>query len=277
MLKNLSVATAENIGYYKLLKESCEKNNIEFVPLGLGQKWTGFEMKYNLWKDYLSKLPDDEIVMINDAYDVIILDDASVIMEKFKKFNKPIVFSIQKGFLSELVFPKCFDHIICSGNIIGYVKNLMKMINLVLKHKNDWKKVSSDQIILNNVCKVEPYIKENSALDIKQDIFLVTTANESLSLGYMFNNDIPGLEMKNKQLYNENDKPISVLHLASSINGNKYLEYMGYDTSDIDIKVQPYKFTQLMTYIKFGLKTRYLEVICFIIFVCLLYELLFRK
>ena len=44
-----------------------------------------------LWRDYLNTLDDNEIVMINDAYDVVILEDGETIIKKFKSFNKNIV------------------------------------------------------------------------------------------------------------------------------------------------------------------------------------------
>ena len=47
-LKNITVATEKNIGYYSVLVESCKKNNIDLIVLGLGQKWTGFTMRLNL-------------------------------------------------------------------------------------------------------------------------------------------------------------------------------------------------------------------------------------
>ena len=47
----------------------------------MGEEWTGFTMRFNLWRDYLNTLDDDEIVMINDAYDVVILEDGDTIIK----------------------------------------------------------------------------------------------------------------------------------------------------------------------------------------------------
>ena len=52
-LKNISVATKKNIGYYKILVKSCKKNNIDLVLLGVGKKWEGFTMRFELWLNYL--------------------------------------------------------------------------------------------------------------------------------------------------------------------------------------------------------------------------------
>ena len=37
MLKNIIIAKQKNIGYYNILVESCIKNNIELIVLGLKQ------------------------------------------------------------------------------------------------------------------------------------------------------------------------------------------------------------------------------------------------
>ena len=68
-LKNITVATHKNKGYYKILEESCKRNDIDFIVLGFGQKWEGFTMRWKLWDNYLNKLNDNDIVMINDAYE----------------------------------------------------------------------------------------------------------------------------------------------------------------------------------------------------------------
>ena len=88
-LKNIVVT--EKKGYYHVLEQSCKRHNIELIPLGMGEEWTGFTMRFNLWLKYLNTLDDDEIVMINDAYDVIILEDSDTIIKKFKTYNKNIV------------------------------------------------------------------------------------------------------------------------------------------------------------------------------------------
>ena len=103
-MKNITVATKENIGYYNILTKSCKKYNVQLVVLGLGQKWEGFTMRFKLWLDYLNKLNNNEIVMINDAYDVIILQDSKIIRNKFLKFNTKIVFSGEIS-LIRVVFP----------------------------------------------------------------------------------------------------------------------------------------------------------------------------
>jgi hypothetical protein len=250
-MKNIVIATKENVAYYNLMVESCDKYGYDLVVLGMNQPWSGLSDKYKYWEEYLSGLPENELVMMNDAYDVVMLDPANVIVEKFRKFNKPVVCSVQKGMILNFVFPKHFDHVICTGNIIGYAGAILKIIRLVIKNKHLWNE-NSDQITFNRVCKVEPYMQENIGLDTDQTIFFVTSIDN-----FSFSNNLKDIDMRNKKLYNknkENTKPnesISVLHLAVNMNGNTYLEYMGYDTSNSIVKgMGLYKLRQVWTYIK---------------------------
>ena len=58
--------------------------------------------------------------MINDAYDVVILEDGDTIIKKFKSFNKNIVMCTQiKSYFTELVFNTCknYDSIICHQEV----------------------------------------------------------------------------------------------------------------------------------------------------------------
>ena len=54
MLKNIVVAT-EKKGYYNILEHSCKRHNIDLIPLGMGEKWTGFTMRFNLWYNLNSR------------------------------------------------------------------------------------------------------------------------------------------------------------------------------------------------------------------------------
>ena len=255
-LKNLVVAT-EKKGYYNILEESCKKYNVELIPLGMGEEWTGFTKKFYLWRDYLEKLDDDEIIMINDAYDVIILEDADIIIKKFKSFNKNIVFGNQSDFVSKLVFPSCQvfkKYILCTGSIIGYVKYLKKLIKIIFKHEKTWNS-TTDQIILNNVCEKETiFFNNNITIDKDQQIFLVT-AGSHYFYNYIFKL-IPNIYMKNDRLYTNNNITPSILHLAGDLDGKKYIKYLNYRNIPENnfFKIKSYKKKQLYKYLNFTIK-----------------------
>ena len=226
-LKNIVVAT-EKKGYYNVLEQSCKRHNIDLIPLGMGEEWTGFTMRFNLWRDYLNTLDDDEIVMINDAYDVVILEDGDTIIKKFKSFNKNIVFGDNTNISSKIIFPSCNmkKKIVCMGNIIGYVKYLKQMIELLFKYSDLWEKWNNDdQAIINDIfCKELDFFKNNVIIDTKQKLFWAGGNN-------MISFPIPELFLyvNNNKIYikNTNITP-SILHLVTNMNGNNLLKKLNY-------------------------------------------------
>lgn len=272
-MKNIVVATKANVGYYNILIESCKKNNIDLIVLGLGKKWTGFTMRFKLWSDYLNKLDENEIVMINDAYDVIILQNSNHILQKFKNFNKKIVFSIQSGLFTNLLFAqsiKCTENIICMGNMIGYVKYLKQFIKLLFKYPNIWEKYNNDdQMVINKyVCnKEQSFFNKYISIDKNQELFFVTTGDNLYKLPYLFEKRINGLFMKNGKLFNKRNIEPSILHLAGNIDGNKYLRYLGYNVKNITIH-GTYKIKQVLNFLLLFFK-KYILIILIILFVIL--------
>jgi hypothetical protein len=242
-MKNIVVATKENIGYYNFLVESCKRHNIKLIVLGLGKKWEGFTMRYKLYLDYLNTLNNNEIVMINDAYDVVILQDSKIIKTKFLKFNTKILFSGENNYISKIFNKRCIDdYSINNGNIIGYVFYIKKLINLIYKYEKIWEKFNNDDmIIINHICNLESKFFTNYCrIDKKEEIFFLS--NGSLPFWRMKN-----LVMENKKLKNltYNNYPC-VLHLINT-DGRKYLEYIGYDLKSYDNiskSLQIYKYVQ---------------------------------
>jgi hypothetical protein len=279
-LKNITVCT-EKKNYYPILVESCKRNNIELITLGLGLKWTGFTMRFKLWYEYLDKLNDNEIVMLTDAYDVVILESSETIINKFKKFNKKIVFTTSNTFLSHLIFGSCLNKYVTfnPGSFIGYVKEIKILIKLILKHKSYFKKLNyDDQIILNNVCNSEiDFFKNNCVGDTKKSIFVDINSdyNQHFSSKYFFNYDLNYLKMKNNKLYYK-DKNFSVLHFTSAINGSKYLKYLGYNTRNLNLKLNNYKIKQNIYFFRVILG-KSIILIKFILILLLLYYSILKK
>ena len=272
-LKNIVIAT-EKKGYYKVLEESCKRHNIELIPLGMGEEWNGFTKKFYLWNDYLKDLNDDEIVMINDAYDVIILENSEKIIKKFKSFNKNIVLSYQNSKLLNLIFTKCdlYKNVLCSGNIIGYVKYLKELINLIKKHDNIWEENGNDdQLILQSICEIEKdFFKRNIIIDKDQEIFFVTTGEDYFK--NFFLKKVSNLDMKNNKLYTKKNITPSILHLAGNLDGIRYLKYLNYKNIPKKnlIKISKYKVKQLSIFLKTLLLKK-----GFYLFLCILYILIY--
>ena len=275
-MKNIVVAT-EKKGYYEILEESCKKNNIELIPIGLGQKWTGFTTKFRLWKEYLNKLPDDEIVMINDAYDVVILRDSSIILEKFKKYNNKILFATQNGNTAKQVFLTINNNVIAVGSFIGKVIYIKKLIKLIYKYKDIWQKYNNDDqmIVVYILNKEKEFFKKYIELDSNRNFFFATDGDDLFHIPYILNGTIKNLYMKNGELYNNfNNKPM-VLHLAGNINGNKYIKYLNYNTSNIKFGLHGfYKINQILNFIKIIIRR---NILLILIITFIIYKFKYKK
>lgn len=255
-LKNIVVATKQNVGYFSILIESCKRHNIDLVVLGKNHKWTGFTMRFSLWLSYLNTLDDTEIVMINDAYDVIIIENGSTIINRFIKLNKNIVVGSQDSIMSRYLFTTNLNSVMCCGNIIGYVWYLKIFINLMISNQHLWTHFNNDdQLLINYLFSKEKFMQENIYIDINKDIFFVASDdNKFNNIDYILYGYINDLKMYNRKLYTNDNKSICVLHLPADMNGNLYLNYLGYDTSDVKLTTfQLYKFYQMYGILKYNL------------------------
>jgi hypothetical protein len=210
----LTLAT-KNDGYYNALVESAKKNNIDLVTLGFGQKWSGFTMKINLINKYLESLPDNDIVVISDAYDVILLQNASKILKKFKSFNKPIVISRDAqgnfifSYMQSKVYKKCNNVQICAGLYMGYVWAIKLLYSDMCKNNNCIENNKDDQMMLTNVCNNNDFF--NKYIDIDNDyIIFYTTVGSGFSSIYSpdSNSDI----INNKLIINNTNQEPSFVH-----------------------------------------------------------------
>ena len=264
-LKNIILATEENIGYYSILKKSCKKNNIDLIILGLGKNWEGFTMKFYEYYNYLQNINSNEIVMINDAYDVIILENSEIIINRFEKMNIPILFGNHSG-ITEFLSKGSWNNNICTGNIIGYAGYLKNMFKTIIEYKHLWEKFNNDdQTIINYLYKKN--ILKDIHLDTDNKVFfIVSDDNRYFNLSYLTQGKISGLEMKNGKIYNNHT--VCVFHLPGNMNGNLYLNYIGYDTSNVKLKIKGYRFTQI-----YGLLKHYFIIIIILILMYIIYRL----
>jgi hypothetical protein len=203
----ITIAT-HNEGYYNALKKSAIKNGYNLITLGWGKKWEGFIMKYKLLMDNLNNFNDNDIIVLTDAYDVIVTDKKEVVIKKFKKFNKPILLS-KDGYTGNSIFnyvhDKIFDEYnnyhICAGLMMGYVWALRKLIFLMCGEKLEKCKQLNldDQILLIDTCKKNNLIKDFVAIDKYSEIFYNTYGNVN-KLEFNFKiTDI--FDIKNNKLY----------------------------------------------------------------------------
>jgi hypothetical protein len=73
--------------YYDLFRESCKRYGIDPVILGWDEKWIGFGKKSMMIREYIKNLPEDEIVISVDPFDVIFLCGLDEIENKYNKME----------------------------------------------------------------------------------------------------------------------------------------------------------------------------------------------
>lgn len=149
--------------------------NIPVTVLGMGKKWTGFRMKYELMYEHIQSMDDNKIIIFLDGFDSNIVGDPSNAIQKFKEKNAKLLFS--KDFfknnerlrlnMSIHAFTSCNDDkiIINSGMYMGYVKYLKSFLQYALSQT-----CKDDQRNANKSCKHFDFISIDTDYEIFQNI-----------------------------------------------------------------------------------------------------------
>lgn len=166
-MKIVTVSTKSD-GYFPVLKKICKKNNHELVVLGYGEKWKGWVWRSKMFINYVSKCDPDEIIMIVDAYDVMVLASHKEIMKKYKKFKCDILFSascVDSGqpniswLYRNVIFnqvknyfdvPDYKSYILNAGTFMGKASKIHELYNRLYKRYVKTL-VLDDQTNLNNI------------------------------------------------------------------------------------------------------------------------------
>ena len=86
----LAFANQKNI-LLTILENSLIKYGYKYRIIGHGLKWENFMTKIRTCYDYIKTVPDNSIICIIDAYDVLACDTPQNLLNKFLSFNKNIV------------------------------------------------------------------------------------------------------------------------------------------------------------------------------------------
>lgn len=264
----VTVGTSKD-GYYNILVDSGSRVGVKIINIGLGKEWTGLTMKYTLLKKYLNNLRDDDIVLFLDAYDVFLVENEQTILNKFYKFNKPIVFGNQNGLLTNLSMITCNKNNLNTGSYIGYVKYLKILLNILDKPKIYKKFGNDDQLVLNHICKNNKFFDKYTGVDIKQDIFYITNIDTVISLDYWMNGSI-GLRTESGRLLKRDSRQPSIVHLAANVCGKKYVKYLNYDVNKIASIDVHFKVSQVKVYISLFFRKYWVHLLTIVILIILL-------
>src|ERR1035437_6837116 len=77
--------------YFDLLMASCARHGIAPVMLGGGTQWVGFGRKTTDTREYIKDLPDDEVLLSGDPFDVVFLCGLDEIEAKFRRCRAPFL------------------------------------------------------------------------------------------------------------------------------------------------------------------------------------------
>ena len=126
------------------LQQSAERFGVQYTNLGLGIEWRGGTMlnegggqKINLIRKGIKDLPDNDIVLFVDGYDVFFLNGLDDIVERFLGFNKKIVFSAEKTCWPDIEAEELFPippvetpyRFLNSGTFIGTVAGIKAFLS----------------------------------------------------------------------------------------------------------------------------------------------------
>ena len=88
----------------EMLIKSGAKHGIEFENIGKNIEWVGGDIvnstgggqKINILRDYISKLPDDDIVFYCDGYDVFVVDELDEFLYRYAELNHKVIFAAEQ-------------------------------------------------------------------------------------------------------------------------------------------------------------------------------------
>lgn len=250
----ITVAT-EEIGYYKVLRETAKIHGYELVTLGLGKRWTGYTMKYRLMADYLDTRiidpnSEEEILVFLDGYDTFILNDAKLLQTRYESFDKPLVFGSQwnrkKGdSVSRLVmkiFNCGFNIILNSGSYMGPISIIKEKFKMICSLFDCNITSQNDQKLLNKARKLKPeFFEKNVSIDKDGIIFHNAAYMSSISYSSIINkislfNDIEIDKKDGKLLIRDIDIEPIFLSGPGNLDLKPYVNYKYPELNDLIIE-----------------------------------------
>ena len=183
--------------------------NIPVTVLGMGKKWTGFRMKYELMYEHIQSMDDNKIMIFLDGFDSNIVGHPSNAIQKFKEKNSKLLFS--KDFFknnerlrlnrSIHAFTSCNDDkiIINSGMYMGYVKYLKPFLQYALSQtcKDDQRNANKSYTIVKLYIDNEPRCVSLYGRIEDWDVSNVTNMSKLFLFCKQFNEDISNWDTSN--------------------------------------------------------------------------------
>lgn len=197
----LSVGT--DISKTWALTQSSNQHGIRTHNIGYGVAWGGGDMttsgggqKINLIREHIKTLPDNDLVLFVDGYDVFFADNIETITERFQGFNCDILFAAEKNCWPDDTLGSSFpetgtpNRYLNSGVYMGNVLSLKRFFNASTGPiPND----SDDQLWMQKeyLSHINPESSHDWSLTLKLDtesyIFQCDDANVKKDGNQLFN------------------------------------------------------------------------------------------
>jgi len=174
------------------LYESAERNGIEITNLwpdgevwrgGLRNYSTGGGVKLNLLRDFIKDKPGEDLIVFTDAYDVFFTSDLDTIIRRYLSFKTEVVIQAEKNNwpAQDSLWPPSHTpyRYMCSGVIIGRVRELKKLFDVELKD------AQSDQLYLQ-----KKYLEGHYNIKLDHEMYISASSDSS------------AIKVSNGQIYN---------------------------------------------------------------------------
>ena len=182
----------------EMLTESAKRTNITVKNI-LTREWKGSDMqgpgggqKLNELKAYIEPLPDHDVVLFTDAFDVFFARELDVILGRYLGYKKDIVFSAEQNLWPDasLRFPPTHTthRYLNSGTFIGRVGEIKRML------RRDIADHADDQLYLQKEFLTGRF---DAVLDVES---------------YIFQTHDPSVVVQNGMVYNPESKCYSCIY-----------------------------------------------------------------
>ena len=163
---------------------SARQKRIDIINLGKDIEWKGGTMsgpgggqKVNLLKEYVKELPDRDVILFCDAYDVFFTDDVDEVTYRYLEMGKDVIFSAERvcwpddKLSNDMIvlnrkltsFETPYEYL-NSGLFIGKVKELKKILGPDIDDGDD------DQLYYQ-----KQYLTESYDIVLDQDSYIFQT------------------------------------------------------------------------------------------------------
>lgn len=142
---------------------------------GLNNYTTGGGVKLNLLRDFIKDLPGEDLIVFTDAYDVFFADDLDTIIRRYLAFKTEVLFQAESSNWPEQdsIWPPSHTpyRYLCSGVIIGRVRELRKMLTI------DLDEGQSDQLYLQRL-----YLQGHFNIKLDHEMYIVSSSEDAVTV-----------------------------------------------------------------------------------------------